>query len=330
MDLQEKKAVIDLGVDLALNKMTKYSVDEANEKLRKIMLEIGGCEDGKYDWRQFRKRKLEVFEIIEEVLNVRLEQGIKNQFDPYVDYRSVDFGEQVRFYVPNMDLFEVSSIAGGTNNLRRQRISGSYFTVETNWDGVKFYEELELFLTGKVDWQELINRVERSFVNRITTKVYDTLKAAYNGLTAPYKVTGSWDGDKFIELVEHIRAATGMEPLVVGTLLAVRKAVPQHVSDNMRDQRNQAGFFRTVDGINFGVIPQVHKPGTDEFAIDNNFLLVLPNGDEKILKVVNEGSALIKEVNDQNNADDSQEYSVRKKYGVAAVSASKYGVYILS
>ena len=80
----------------------------------------------------------------------------------------------------------------------------------------------------------------------------------------------------------------------------------------MKNDRNQNGYFKMVDGITFGIIPQAHKIGTDEFAIDNNFLLVLPNGNEKIVKFVMEGEALVKEVLGQDNADDTQEYAVRK------------------
>ena len=75
-------------------------------------------------------------------------------------------------------------------------------------------------------------------------------------------------------------------------------------------------------------MPQAHKPGTNDFVIDNNFLLILPSGNEKIVKFVMEGNALIDEAT--GNKDDSKEYELRKKYGVAVERSAKFGVYILA
>lgn len=325
----ERNIIIDLATDLAKGSITNYSAEEANEKLREALNKLTGT-DGKFDAKKFRRNKNEVFEILEEVVDARVEEGIKNQFDQFVDYRSVAFGDKLQFRPETDELFEVAKIAGGTNNLRRQRIHQyETYQIDTEWNGVKIYEELERFLSGRIDWVKLIDRVERSFQTEITNDIFTAIKAAYNGLTSPYKVTGAWDVDEFNELVEHVRAQTGMTPMVIGTRLAVQKAIPLYVSGDMKDQRNKDGYFKMIDGITFGIIPQAHKIGTNEFAIDNNFLLVLPNGNEKIVKFVMEGEAMIKEVLGQENADDTQEYTLRKKYGVGVERAAHYGVYIL-
>ncbi|MWV44965.1 hypothetical protein GRF59_15185 [Paenibacillus sp. HJL G12] len=327
--MENQNAIIDLAIDLAKGSVATYSKEEANEKLREALNKLTGSADGKFDAKKFRRNKNEIFEIIEEVVDARVEEGIKDQFDQFVDYRSTAFGDKLSFTPESDELFEVAKIAGGTNNLRRQRIAeGQPYQIDTDWYGVAIYEELERFLAGRVDWVKLVNRVETSFKAKITEQIFNAVKAAYNGLTAPYKHTGSWDVDEFNTLVEHVRAQTGMNPMVIGTRLAVQKAVPAYVSEDMKNSRNADGYFKEVDGITFGIMPQAHKVGTDEFAIDNNFLLVLPNGNEKIVKFVMEGVALIDEA--IGNKDDSKEYELRKKYGVGVETAAKYGVYILA
>lgn len=330
--MSDYKAIVDLGIDLIEGTVTKFSNKEANETLRKAILDVIGCEDGKYNFKKFRANKIAVFEILEEILDVRIEEGIKNQFDRFVDYRSVKHGDKLAFRRKNKDLFEISTIAGGTNNLQRQRLTDSSFTIETGWEGVKIYEELERFLAGQVDWVDMIDKVEESFASRIATRIYEALKAAYSALTAPYSFTGTFDLDTFNKIVDHVQAATGRQPLVIGTRAAVSKVEPKYVNTGglNLDQRNKDGYFKTVDGITFSVIPQAHIAGTDTFAIDDDFLLILPDGNEKLIKLVVEGETLIKEVEGQSNADDSQEYTVRKKYGVGAVASTKYGVFILS
>lgn len=327
----DKKIIIDLATDIAKGSLANYSKEDANQKLREALNKLTGSEDGKFEPKKFRRNKLDVFEIIEEVIDARLEVDVREKFKDFVDYRSVAFGDKLEFHPESDELFEVSKIAGGTNNLRAQRIEqGESYQIDTDWYGVLIYEELERFLAGRVDWVGLIEKVERSFEQRITADIFTAVKGAYNGLTAPYKVTGVWDVDDFNELVEHVRAATGMNPMVIGTRVAVQKAVPAYISDDMKNQRNSDGFFKEVDGITFGIIGQGHKPGTTEFAIDNNFLLVLPNGNEKIVKFVMEGEALVKEVTDQANADDGQNYTLRKKFGVGVEKSAKYGVYIFA
>lgn len=332
MTLINAKQIIDLGVDLARGSVTKYSADEANEVLRQALCDLLGMEGGKFDYKKLRRNKVAVFEILEEVLDVKLEEGLKNQFDPYVDYRSVAFGDKLTFRPQNHSLFRVDAIAGGTNNIRRQRLGEMQpFTIDTGWHGVRVYDELERFLAGRVDWVEMLDRVQRSFENKINEDIYKVIRSAFNTVAAPFKETGSWDLDNFNTIVEHVRAATGLEPMVVGTRLAVTKAVPNanYISDAMKEERNSVGFFRTVDGVQFGIIPQAHKVGTFEFAIDNDFLLILPNGDEKLVKCVMEGESMIAEVEGQTNADMSQEYAFFKKYGVGVLSGDIFGVYIL-
>jgi hypothetical protein len=322
------KAIIDLSNDILNDNFTKYSKQDTNEMLRVALNELCGSADGKFNPKKYRKNKDEIFEIIEEVVDTRLEEGIKDQFDQFVDYRSTAFGDKLSFKSESDELFEVAKIAGGTNNLRRQAIgSGESYQIDTDWEGVKIYEELERFLAGYVDWVKLIDKVERSFQVKIAEKIFLTIKLAYNAVEAPYKHAGPWSMVEFNKIVDHVEAATGLTPMVIGTRSAIRKVVPEYISEQMKGERNNKGYFQTIDGITFGIIPQAHKIGTDEFAIED-FLLILPNGDEKIVKFVMEGAALIKEVNDQTNADDTQEYVLRKKYGVAVERSAKFGVYL--
>ena len=219
-----KNVIIDLALDLAKGSLSTYSKDEANAKLREALNKLTGSEDGSFSHRKFRKNKDEIFEIIEEVVDARVEEGLRDQFDPYVDYRSTAFGDKLSFTPESDELFEVAKIAGGTNNLRRQRIAeGQPYQIDTDWYGVAIYEELERFLSGKVDWVKLIDRVEASFKAKITEQIFNAVKVAYNGLTAPYKESGSFDPEAFNTLIEHVRAQTGMEPMVIGTRLAVQK-----------------------------------------------------------------------------------------------------------
>lgn len=327
-------AIIELAKDITNGTLGNYSKDEANQKLREALNKLTGSEDGKFNVKKFRRNKIDVFEIIEEVVDARIEADVREKFKEFVDYRSVAFGDKLEFKPQSDQLFEVAKIAAGTNNLRRQRIEqGEAYRIDTDWNGVKIAEDLERFLAGHVDWTDLIDRVERSFEAEITELIFDAVTAAYSSLESPYVHRGVWDIDEFNLLIENVQAATGSMPMVLGTRAAIAKATPAYISDSMKDQRNSDGYFKVVDGITFGVIPQGYKRGTTDFVMSPDTLLVIPNGsekDRKFIKFVMEGESLIKDVSGQANADDSMEYTLRKKYGVAAEKSKVFGAYIFA
>lgn len=326
----ENNKIVSLGLDVFKGSTGNFSADEAEHSLRKSLIALTGGE--KFDARAFRRNKVAIFEVMEDILDVLITEGIEDQFGDFVDYRNVNHGDKPVFMVDDYKLFPVATIAAGNNNIRRQTLDRSPFNVATSYKGVKFYEDLELFLAGRVDWNKLINKVQKSFNAQIAKDIYDAIVTGYSALTAPYTYTGTFDLTQFNTLVMHIEAATERQAFVAGTKLALQKAAPSYVAYNGQvvADRNNDGFFKVIDGVTMMEIKQAHTPGTDNFAIGNNFLLALPAGEEKIVKLVLEGEPEIKETVGNANEDDTMEYLFKKKYGVAALTSSKYGVYILS
>ncbi|PIH59683.1 hypothetical protein [Paenibacillus sp. LK1] len=323
--------IISVGVALANGEVGKYSVEESNQKYREALNKLTGSENGEFDPKKFRKNKIEIFEIIEEVIDARVEEGIKDELDRFVDVRSVKFGDKLSFLPESDELFHVSEIAGGTNNLSRQRLTpGRPYQVKTGWEGVKIYEELERFLAGYIDWMKLISLIERSFGNKVKEKIFSALNEAYDSVSAPYSYAGTWDIEEFNDIITHLEAATGLSQLVLGTRKAVRKAIPSYVSNEMMNNRNQAGYFDTIDGVSFAILPQRHKAGSTELMYDDDFLLIIPNGEEKIIKLIFEGETIIEDNDGSLNADMSKEYFAGKKFGVGVLTSAKFGVYKLS
>jgi hypothetical protein len=329
--MSEQNKIVKLGIDLYKGSLGTFSATETEATLREELKSLLGGE--KNLRRAFRKNGHAIFTVMEDILDVLIVEGLEDQFSEFVDFRNVAVGDKPIFMVDDYHLFNVANIAAGTNNLRRQRLERSPFTVTTGYKGVKIYEELERFLAGKVDWNKLIAKVQRSFNAQIAADINTALVAGYNSLNATYKVAGAWDINAFNTLVQHVEAATDRPAWVAGSRTSLQKAAPQYIAYNgsVIEDRNKDGFFKVIDGTTFMELKQSHVPGTDNFAI-GNFLLVMPTGEEKIVKLVVEGESEIVESNagTNPNADDSVEYLFKKKYGVAVVSATKYGVYIPS
>nr|WP_156736250.1 hypothetical protein [Mycobacterium sp. E3298] len=327
--MSDRNKLVQMGIDLYKGSVGNFSADEVEHNFRKALNQLTGGE--KFDAKAFRRNKIAIFEVMEEVLDVAILEGIENQFAEFVEYRNVSHGDKPIFMVEDYKLFPVATIASGTNNIRRQRLDRTGLSVTTGYKGVKIYEELERFLAGKVDWAKLVAKVQKSFNAQIAADIYAALQAGYGSLSAPYKYSGSWDLTQFNTLISHIEAATGLSSMVFGTKLALQNVAPAYVAYNgqLIADRNNDGYFKVVDGTVLTEIKQSHVPGGDTFAISNKDMIIVPNGQEKIIKLVVEGDSEITESVDGQNADESKEFLFKKKYGVGVVAATRYGAYLL-
>ncbi|EOO11470.1 hypothetical protein [Bacillus cereus] len=324
-------AIVKLGIDLYHNRVSNYTATEAQEVLRKEMLEKIGCEDGKFSYKKFRKNKNDLFELIEETLEVLVSEGLEEQFSGFAEIRNLKMGDTNVFKVPSNHMFKISTTADGHGNHRRQRlIDDSEFTVTPVTYQVKVYEELHRFLAGRVDWSELVNAISKSFVVKLRNDVYEAVYNSYDQLKAPYQRSGNFELDTLTDIVSHVETATDSEAIVLGTKKALSKIAPALLSDRMKDEFNATGFFGRIAGIELREIPQSHKIGTHEFAIDDNFLMVVPTSIDKFVKIVNEGEAIIMETEAGKNADQTAEYDFIMKQGISVMSSTHYGIYRLA
>lgn len=117
--------------------------DEANNKIREVMFAVLGVDenaDKKEIRKAIRRHKVDVYEVIEEVVPDLLNSGwIDNPwFNQFVDYRNLASGDTNEFYVEDDVILTVAKIAGNHHSMIRQRLGGGEsFQVATSWFGVK-------------------------------------------------------------------------------------------------------------------------------------------------------------------------------------------------
>lgn len=315
-----------LALDVYNKKNVVFSNVSGEDAIRNAITAACG---GEFNYKNFREAKYKVFRVIEEVVDVTLGAVITTEFDNLADVANVAIGEKPVFRVEDPSLFRVARIAGGTNDLRRQKILNSRFEVETDWFGAKIYAELEMFIAGRIDWTSLINRLTLSFANDLGAKIYEAIAKSYSPVNTTYCVTGTYNEDKLFEMIGHVEAKAGnRKATILGTKKALRKVSKDLVmSEDMKNTLNTVGYIGTVGGTDLVLLPQAHKVGTDEFFVDDNMLLVVPQG-EKIVKVVVEGETQMIEVADAGARNDQQmEYLVQKKLGVGVMQSAIYGMY---
>ena len=309
-----------------------YSVNDTQEALRKALVEANGGST-KLDIKAIRDGRCNgVFAIIEELVNVIHEEGLKGDefFMNMVEDRNLSLGDTNKFHIERESLFAVADIAEGTQGVRRQRIeAGQDITINTQLRAIKIYEELNRVLAGRIDFNKFVDLVGKSFTKQELDATYDAFVGMFKKLKAPYTETGSFDEDKLLELIDHVEASTGETAVIVGTRKALRKIKTAIVSDSAKEEMYAMGHFGRFNGTELVAVKQRHKSGTDDFILDDNVLYVFA-GDTKPIKRVTEGDVTMLMGTPMNNADMSQEFLMMKRTGIAVIFDRDFGVYNLS
>lgn len=313
---------------------TEYADKRPVEVLRQALLDLNGGSP-KFDYKTFRRNKLEIFEIIEQVVPILVNEGLQDDdfFMHLVDERSLAAGDTNEFVAEDRSLFVVAEMADGIAIPRRQRIGEkTSITVRTALHGVRIYDELSRFLAGRIDWNAAIDKIAQSYKAEKLNTIYGAFTGITDqtpGLNNTYVSGGTYSEESVLKLVEHVEAATGKEARIMGTKSALRKCTTAVLSDSAKDDYYQMGYFGKLAGVPMVSIKNRHAVGTDDFIFPDNKLYVFAS-DDKPIKMVTEGEAYVLEKDGSTNSDLTMEYLYTEKYGVGLLVADKLGIYTLS
>lgn len=325
--------VVKLALDAHHNRVNgNFSYGETMDTLREALIEANGGST-KLDYKRIRDGKCNgLFSIIEETLQVANDEGIRGDelFMTLVDYRNRALGDETSFYIPDNSYFVVSEVAAGTQALRRQRLNaGTNIDVPTKVYGLKIYEELDRVLSNRIDFNEFIDRANKSYVQKTRNDIFtlwNTLAASNIGGTTYYPVKGTYSEDALLELIAHVEAATGRSATIFGTQKGLKKVKTTELSEEAKSNLLNFGFYGKFYSTPMVVMKQAHKLGTNDFLLDDNKIYVMATGDKPI-KFVSEGSPTILMGDPTANMDFTQEFTYIDRYGIALAVADKFGIY---
>ena len=329
----DNKEIVKLAVDAYHGTIDgNFSISDSLETLRNALVAVNGGST-KLSYKKIRDGECNgLFTIVEEILQKTVIEGLQEDsfFMNLVELKSTALGDENDFYIPSNTYFIVSDIAKGTQALRRQRLDGGeHVRIPTQLKGVKIHEELERVLSGRVDFNHFIDVVSASFKQKLFNDIYTAFEALAGTDSVYFPVAGSYSEEALLEVASHVEAATGRDVVIMGTKQALRKIKVDVVADEAKSDMYAMGYYGKFNGIDCVKVNQIHKVGTDEFALDNNKLYILTT-EGKPIKVINEGEATIYLGNPMNNADLSQEFLYTDSYGVGVALTDKMGVYSIA
>ena len=327
-------ALVTLCVDARRNRVANFSAENAkytDEAIRQAFYEILG--DDKLTFKNWRKHKVEIFEIIEEVLNITLPDAWNESpfYNEMVEVKNYLLGQKNEFIVEDDSTLVVSRISGNHWNIDRQKLpAGKTFDVDTEWFGIRVYDELERFLKGVQTVEKMFAKMQESIQKDIDARVYSAFNGAGTYLPSSFQESGSFDKDTMLELVSKVQIASQRTVRIAGTKQALAKLdsaiASQWISNEMKNEKHTTGRIKVWEGINTVEIPQTFTRGTYDFKVDDNVLYVLPENYRPI-KLFFEGDTRSRELGEKDTDDMSIDYQIQTKLGVGVVFDSLFGVY---
>ena len=151
----------------------------------------------------------------------------------------------------------------------------------------------------------------------------------FSKLQAPYTVTGTYDEEKLLDLIEHVETSTGESAVIIGTKKALRKIKTATMSDSAKEDVYAMGYIGHLAGTPLVAVKQRHKDGTDDFLLSDDVIYVFA-GDTKPIKRVTEGDVTMLMGNPMDNADMTQEFLMMKRTGIAVIFDRDFGMYKMS
>lgn len=196
-------------------------------------------------------------------------------------------------------------------------------------------------MAGRIDWASFVQKIYDAYDRMMNDMLYKATIDAAAAVTpaSAFTATGKLDTttvDHLIEVVENVEMATQEQATIVGTKVALSKLskiVPaEWISNEMKQERHQTGALGLWEGIPLLEIKQGFKDRTYTTKVaKDDVLLIIPSGDNKFIKVFDEGDAQIYQVQDSaTNMDMTMTYEYQQKMGIATVMNTKIGSYTIT
>ena len=328
----ERNEILSVAIDAVRGRTDgKFSAKQTSDELVQAFIDLNGGSK-KINPKTFYRGNA-LFELVEELIPVIIEEGIKTDANPLfsdiVEYRNIKDGDAAEFYVEDNANFVVASVANGIQKVRRQRIvGGTTVSVPTEAKIIRVYEDLERLMAGRIDFDKFVEGVGNAFKSYIANAAWaaiEAISASTDGLSAVYVLSGTPTEAQVVTMIEHVEAATGKPAKIYGTKGALRGLKVAISGELYKDDMYKLGYYGNFNGTPCYRLAQSHKPGTDTFAYTDGKIFVIA-GDDKPIKVVNEGDGMLFEHSAGENADLTQEYVYIQKLGVGAIVAQKMGV----
>lgn len=270
--------------------------------------------------RYFKSISNECFGLLEKTITAVHNDVAFEPFGDFVQTEILDEGEAPDYTIENTDLFDVSVKATGVGTSLRQKMENGKLETTPFVLTIKIYDEFFRFLTGRINWTSLVDRVAKSFSHKLATIVTGTLFNAYDDSNNPFHVACNKDAvdEKLQDVINKLSATVG-DVQILGTKAALSNIVGLGGAFFDGNDKRMFGYVKMFGGVPCVELAQGFDKEAKLYDIPNDKLLVVPTN-SKLIYSAFEGDVEIDENLDKLGRKDRQiemEMSRMARVGVA-------------
>ena len=314
---------------------TGYTVTDLDKAFRSELKELAK------DYNHYRRNKLTIFELIQDVVDEVLPNRVIDIMGRFAEVRQFAQGQKPIFKskLGQHRYKKFITQVGLSGVYETGRLDSEYIEVPVRAYGGAALIELERYLDGMENIDELMDIIIQGLEDEVYKEVMDALLANVSNMPTPNVVsTPTFDAEEMVKQINICRAYGGNANIFCPPEFAatITPSAGFHAdilknyagsSTEQEEMRNQ-GYIGVFRGGRVIVLPQSFEyTDNQEKVINPGLAYVIPSGgtgDERIAKVAMEGNTI---VDDYKNADRSMEIQVYKKFGVAILTSNYYCMY---
>lgn len=324
------KELRELGVRaMTQNPPQDFSVADVNGSFREEIRALAG------DAASFRRNKLDLFELMENIINDVLPQRVQDRYGVWAEYMQIPNGAKAVFKKRLGKARAKSFVTkvGLDSVFETFRLDRTEFEVDTYGIGVAAVLSWERFLAGQEDLAEYLDIILEGLDDYIFRMIAQAINSSVE-MPRPEntKATGSdFDASKVDALINTVRAYGN--PVLVCTPAFAATIPGNYVVANSQtrisaqdaEDVREYGYVKMYKGCPVMAIPNSFTDETNsEKTLSDEFLYIVPAVNSKLANVVLEGGV---EIDEFKNRDRTMELSAYQKVGVAILHTNDWAIY---
>lgn len=274
--------------------------------------------------------------IVNTLVNVVLPGYVASTFAPFVDFRTVGYSDVVNFTIPPKTLYTVSKGARGERTSFRQKKYAGNIALSPVEHIITTYVDMARVFAGKDDLAEAVRAIVVSIELDMNKEIVSALSTGLNGASYPaqFKETGAFDAKKLVQLAQRVQAYNQMaKPIILGTASALMNVLPDSSLGyrmNIDGKEGVVSFVKNFYGFDIYELPQA-PTGSADFGMalaDNVLYVISPAVSKAVAGVMS--TSMTNSNQFYENADISQNFTMRKAYDFQFIGASYAGMYTIT
>lgn len=300
----------------------EVSYDALNDTLQGNLKEIAGSP------QLWRENKNVVFSLIEQTLDHVMPKNVLETYGMFADVTTIAQGDTMVYHrkIGEQRAKQFVTRVALAGRYEAFELADEKFEIKTTAYGGAARIGFEEFLDGRVQWSDYLGIINEGMSEAVYKEIAKALKVAIERFPATNKVSAaSFDEAQFDRLLQTVSIYGS--PTIYCTLEAAMTLLPSNdwISENMKDERWNNGFFTRYKGFPVVVLPQSFTDETNATkVIDPSYIYIFPTNNQKPVKIVFEGQTHVKEF---ENRDWSTELQTYQKFGVGVITTNNLAVF---